>query len=229
MSVKTILVAHHSLAVRDRFAAALADAKQDYLLAGAEPAVRAALSNTRTPVSLALVDLGLSGDRDAASFVQDIRGAGPRPFPVVVFAGSVSSAEQIGMLAAAGVAGYVNEHADAPQILPALAPHLFPDNFNRRASPRATVAVPISFRAGQTIAASHTRDIGRGGVGIQTMDPLSAGTPLQITVKLPGTTATISAFGHVIWADRRLGMGVQFEKLTSEAQGHLDSYIRAAS
>jgi hypothetical protein len=29
MSVKTILVAHRSLAVRDRFAAALADAQQD--------------------------------------------------------------------------------------------------------------------------------------------------------------------------------------------------------
>ena len=127
MSVKTILVAHRSLAVRDRFAAALADAQQDYLLAGAEPALRAALSNDRVPVSLALLDLGLAGDRDAARFISEIRASAPRPFPVVVFAGSVTAADQIATLGNAGVAGYVNEYADAPQILPSLAPHLFPD------------------------------------------------------------------------------------------------------
>lgn len=228
MSVKTILVAHRSLAVRDRFAAALAEAQQDYLLAGAEPALRAALTNDRSVVSLALIDLSMAGARDPVAFVNDIRATGPRPFPVVVFAGSVASADLIGSLAAAGVAGYLNEFADAPQILPALAPHLFPDSFNRRGSPRTAVAVAVSFRAGQTIAAAHTRDIGRGGVGIQTMDPLQTGTPLQVTVRLPGTGAEVSAFGRVIWADRRLGMGLQFEKLTAEAQGLLDAYLRTA-
>ena len=229
MSVKTILIAHRSLAVRDRFAAALAEAKHEYLLAGAAPAVRAALSSNRAPVNLALIDLELAGDRDPVSFVQEIRGIGPRPFPVVVFAGSVASADQINALGAAGVAGYLNEHADAPQILPALAPHLFPDSFNRRASPRAMVTVPVSIHAGQTISASHTRDIGRGGIGIQTMDPLSSGTTLQLTIRLPGIGATISAPGRVIWSDRRLGMGVQFDKLTSEAQGQLDQYIKGAA
>ena len=229
MSVKTILVAHRSLVVRDRFAAALAEAKQDYLLAGTEPALRAALVSDRAPVSLALIDLGLTGDRDPVALVQEVRGSGPRPFPVVVFAGTVSSADQVAALAAAGVAGYVNEYADAPQILPALAPHLFPDSFNRRTSPRATVNVPVSFRAGQTIAASHTRDIGRGGIGIQTMDPLSSGTALDITLRLPGTAAVISASARVIWADRRLGMGVQFEKLTSDVQAQVDQFIRGAA
>ncbi len=228
MSVKTILVAHRSLAVRDRFAAALAEAQQDYLLAGAEPALRAALANDRAPVSLALLDLGMAGDQDPAAFVSELRGTGPRPFPIVVFAGSVATSEQLVSLGAAGVAGYLNEHADAPQILPALAPHLFPDSFNRRSSERAAVNVPVSFRAGQTIAAAQTRDIGRGGIGIQTMDPLPVGTPLQFTLRLPGTGVEISASGRVIWGDRRIGMGLQFEKLSSEAQGQLDEYVRTA-
>jgi uncharacterized protein (TIGR02266 family) len=228
MSVKTILVAHRSLAVRDRFAAALADAQQDYLLAGAEPALRAALTNDRAPVSLALIDLTLAGERDPVAFVNELRSAGSRPFPVVVFAGSVASAEQLSNLGSAGVAGYLNEHADAPQILPALAPHLFPDSFNRRTSQRAPVALPISFRAGQTIAAAHTRDIGRGGIGIQTMDPLPIGTPLTFTLRLPGTGFEISASGRVIWADRRIGMGVQFDKLPADVQAHLDDYVRSA-
>ena len=228
MSVKTILVAHRSLAVRDRFAAALADAQQDYLLAGAEPALRAALANDRAPISLALIDLAMAGERDPVAFVTELRSSGPRPFPVVVFAGSVASAEQIGNLGGAGVAGYLNEHADAPQILPALAPHLFPDSFNRRASQRAPVALPVSFRAGQTIAAAQTRDIGRGGIGIQTMDPLQTGTPVNFTLRLPGTGFEISASGLVIWADRRIGMGLQFDKLAAEAQGQLDDYVRSA-
>jgi len=226
MSVKTILVAHRSLAVRDRFAAALSEARQAYLVAGTEAAVRAALRNEGTPVSLVLLDLGLAGDRDAMAFAGEIRRIGPRPCPIVVFAGSVQSASQIGGLGAAGVSGFLNEHADAPQILPALAPHLFPDNFNRRASVRTPVALPVSFRAGQTIAASHTRDIGRGGIGIQTMDPLPVGTPLSFTLRLPGTGAEISASGRIIWIDRRIGMGLQFERLPAEAQARLDGFLR---
>jgi uncharacterized protein (TIGR02266 family) len=227
MSVKTILVAHRSLAVRDRFAAALADAQQAYLLAGTGTALRSALSNDRTPASLVLLDLGLSGDGDPIAFADEVRRIGSRPFPVVVFAGSITAADQIGALSAAGVAGYLNEHADAPQILPALAPHLFPDSFNRRASARTAVAVPISFRAGQTIAAAQTRDIGRGGLGIQTMDPLPSGTPLSFTVRLPGSGAEISASGRIIWSDRRLGMGLQFEKLSPDAQARLHEFVRS--
>ena len=71
--------------------------------------------------------------------------------------------------------GYINEHAETPQILPALAPHLFPDNFNRRASPRVPLGVPVSYRAGQTIAGAVTLDVGTGGLAIRTMNPLPEG------------------------------------------------------
>lgn len=230
MSVKTILVAHQSPVVRDRFAAALADAQQDYLVAGTDSALRSAVANDRVPVSLALVDLGLGRTEahdDPVALVADIRRAGARPVPVVVFAGSVSSAGQIASLAAHGVSGYINEHANTPSILPALAPHLFPDSFNRRASPRVPVALPISFRAGQTIAGAQTRDVGRGGVGIQTMDPLPTGTAIQLTFRLPDASIEIAAFGRVVWSDHRIGMGVQFESLPPDAQQILDAFVDA--
>jgi len=225
MSVKTILVAHRSLPVRDRFAAALADAQQAYLAAGTDAELRTALGNHRTTIGLVLLDLGLAAAGDAAAFVAEIRGDGPTRCPVVVFAGTVGSADQVASLGSLGVSGYLNEHADTPQILPALAPYLFPDNFNRRASARASATVPVSFRAGQTIAAAETRDISRGGICIQTMDPLPAGTPLSLTMRLPGSGAEISAPGRIIWADRRLGMGVQFERLAAEHQGQVDHFI----
>lgn len=225
MSVKTILVAHRALAVRDRFAAALADAKQEYLLAGGEAALRAALAGDRAPISLALLDLALADGRDPIAFLNAVRGGGTRPIPVVVFAGSVSSAGLVEALGSAGVAGYINEHADTPHILPALAPHLFPHNFNRRSGSRVAVAVPVSFRAGQTVAAAQTRDLGRGGAGIQMLDPLPPGTSLQLTIRVPGVPAGIAALGRIVWSDRRIGMGVQFEKLTTEAQTALEQYV----
>ena len=225
MSVKTILIAHHAADVRNRFAAALMEARQEYLLAASEPLLRAALAEGRPPVNLALVDLALARSVDPVSMVTDLRRAASRNLPLVIFAGSVTSAEQIAALAGQGVAGYVNEHADSRHILPALAPHLFPDNFNRRAGARVDVAVPISYRVGQTIAAAQTKDISRGGLGIQTLEPLDAGTPVQLSFKLPGLPQEISASARVVWRDRRAGMGVQFDKLFPEAQQILEAFI----
>jgi DNA-binding NarL/FixJ family response regulator len=224
MSVKTILIAHQSLTVRDRFAAALADAQQNYVLAGGVAGARAALASDRTPVNLVLVDLALATD-DPLALVTELRSLGPRPVAIVVFAGSVPSAGLIGALASAGVAGYVNEHADAPQILPALAPYLFPDNFNRRSSARRVVAAPVSLRVNQTITTARTRDVGRGGIGIQTLDPLPPETPVQVSLRVPGGTGEISAPARVIWGDRRIGMGMQFERLNTETQAAIDDYV----
>ena len=43
------------------------------------------------------------------------------------------------------MAGYVNEYRAVLHILPSLAPHLFPDNFNGRISPRVVLGIPIQF------------------------------------------------------------------------------------
>src|SRR5437016_14660590 len=106
---KTILIAHRDAAVRDRFAAALADARHAFVLADSEAAARHAAADQRTPISLALVDLGLSGD--AIAFVRGIRTSSDRAIPVLVFAGTVRSASDVRALLALRVAGYVNEHA----------------------------------------------------------------------------------------------------------------------
>jgi hypothetical protein len=77
-------------------------------------------------------------------------------------------------------------------------------------------------------AGARTRDLGKGGVGIQTMEPLPAGTPIQVSFTLPAApsfTGEIAAFGRVVWSNRRLGMGIQFERLPAEAQQALDTYV----
>jgi uncharacterized protein (TIGR02266 family) len=223
MSTKTILIVHRTAAVRDRFAAALADARHAFVVADSMPAALELAASADTPLSLALIDLGLSDD--AAGFVRTLRESAGRPVPVVVFAGTVPSARDVPALLALGVAAYVNEHASTPQILPALAPHLFPDSFNRRASPRIALGVPVSYRAGPTIAGAVTLDIGKGGVGIRTINPLNIGTFVQVKFRLPGGDADIEASGRVTWSDRKVGMGVQFERISTADQAAVDAFV----
>jgi CheY-like chemotaxis protein len=223
LSAKTILIAHRQAAIRDRFAAALADARHAFMTADSEAAVFAAFDKSSEPISLVLVDLGLA--ENGVSFVQSLRRAAGRSLPIVVFAGTVDSAMQVAPLLAAHVAGYVNEHAQTQQILPSLAPHLFPDNFNRRTSLRVALGVPVSYRVGQTIAGAVTLDVGKSGVAIRTMNPLPTGTPIQIRFRLPGTGTDIEAGGRIAWSDRKVGMGVQFEQLSIGDQATIDAFI----
>ena len=227
MSVKTILVAHRQASISDRFAAALADARHAFVQASTADGALAAIESTTAPVNLVLLDLGLA--ENGVEFVRTLRRRAPGPVPVVVFSGSITSARQVQDLAALNVSAYINEHASTSQILPALAPHLFPDNFNRRASPRVPVGVPISIRAGRTIVGATTLDVSKGGLAVRTMNPLPPGTAVQLTLRLPGTPSDIEAAGRVAWSDRKVGMGVQFEQIAATDQDILEKYVDRAS
>ena len=223
MSVKTILVAHQDAAVRDRVAAALADAKHECVPAATEDAARVAAADRATAVSLALVDLSLAPD--GVAFVRALREAAGRPIPIVVFAGSVPSASEAAALATVPVSGYLNESASLASILPALAPHLFPDNFNRRAGPRITLAVPVSFQAGSAITGGTSMNVGAGGLGVRTMDPVPKGTALELVFRLPGQPGDVRASGRVAWSDRNVGMGLRFERVDGDSQGLVEDFV----
>lgn len=222
---KTILIAHRSGDVCTRVAAALADARHDYVIANTADAAVDVIAHT--PISLTLLDLGL-GD-DPAALVASIRQNAERSMPVVIFAGTVRSGADIPALLTAGVAGYLNEHATTAQVLPALAPHLFPDNFDRRASARVTLGIPISYRAGHTIAGALTSNIGKGGVGVRTMSPLAAGTAVHVKFRLPGDDTDLEAEGRVAWSNRQVGMGIQFERIDHHGQLAIDRFVEGNS
>jgi uncharacterized protein (TIGR02266 family) len=192
-------------------------------MADSSVAALEAAADAARPVSLALVDLGMA--QDGVSFVRALRESAGRPLPIVVFSGTIGSAAQVAQLSGMNIAGYVNEHAATTQILPALAPHLFPDSFNRRASPRIALGVPVSYRAGQTIAGAVTLDVGKGGLAIRTMNPFPPGTTIQVKFRLPGGPGDIDAIGRVAWSDRKVGMGVQFDRISTEDQDQVDKFV----
>jgi len=194
------------------------------LTVGTAGELLALLRARHADVDLIVLDLHLPQSR-GVDFVQAIRQYEGGRIPILVFSGTVVSADEVRHLSGLGVAGYVNEYSAPPSIVPSLAPHLFPDNFNRRAAPRVNVALSIAYRTATTIASALTLNLSKGGVAIRTMTPLEKGATVHLRFRLPGGARDVEADARVCWSDRQLGMGLQFERLSDEDQAALDEYV----
>ena len=223
---KTIVVADDTAFVRDRFQSAIEGAGHRAIAVKSAAELLTRIKGEGGGVDLVLLDLRMP-DSPGVDLVRAIRrGDGARP-TILVFSGTISRAQEVRELSALGVAGYVNEYSAAQHIRPSLAPHLFPDNFNRRSSPRVILGVPIQYRVGNSIAAALTLNLSRGGVAIRTTSPLENGVRIQVKFRLPGAARDVEASGHVVWSDRRVGMGVQFETVEATCQTVIDGFVDA--
>jgi uncharacterized protein (TIGR02266 family) len=208
-ATKTVLIADDAAFVRERFQAALQEAGH-----------RAVTAKS----NLLVLDLRLPFS-SGADLVRAIRKLDEGRLPILVFSGTITSAEEVRELASLGVAGYINEYSAVQHILPSLAPHLFPDNFNRRASPRVVLSIPVAYRFADTITAVLTLNLGKGGVSIRTMSPLQVGSSTRIRFRLPGAKHEVEADAKVTWSDRRIGMGLQFERVEANDQLAIDEFV----
>ena len=80
-------------------------------------------------------------------------------------------------------------------------------------------AFPVAYRFGNTIAAALTLNLSKGGVAIRTMSPLQADSKVRVRFRLPGSKRDIEAESRIAWSDRRVGMGLQFEKVEPGRSG----------
>src|SRR5687768_10846322 len=149
---KTVLVADDTAFVRDRFKAAIEAAGHLAITVKTAAELLERVRTDLTELDLVVLDLHLSPTA-GTEMIRSIRKVDGGQLPVVVFSGSILRAEEVRDMAAMGVAGYINEYTAVQHIVPALAPHLFPDDFNRRGSPRVSLGIPIAYRFGQAIAA----------------------------------------------------------------------------
>src|SRR5215212_3407161 len=184
-AAKTVLIADDTAFVRDRFKTALEEAGHRAITVRTATELLARLRADLERIDLVLLDLRLP-HTSGAQLVRDVRKIDEGRLPIVVFSGTIANAAEVRELAALGIAGYVNEYSAGVNVLPSLAPHLFPDSFNRRGSPRVTLGIPISYRFGNTIAAALTLTLSRGGVSIRTMSPLPEGSKIKARFRLPG-------------------------------------------
>lgn len=224
MTTKTVLIADDTAFVRDRFANALLAAGHRALTVKSAAEVLARVRGDRDRIDLLLLDLRLP-HAGGVELVRSIRKLDDGRIAILVFSGTIGNAEEVRTLASLGVKGYINEYSAVQHILPSLAPHLFPDNFNRRSSPRVVLGIPVAYRFGSTIAAALTLNLGKGGLGIRTMSPLGPDTKVRARFRLPGSKHDIETESRVAWSDRRIGMGFQFEKMAAEDQAAIDDFV----
>ena len=221
---KTVVIADDTAYVRDSFAAALQNAGHRAVGIQSAAELLARIRSDLEQIDLLVIDLHLP-NAAGVGLVRSIRELDRGRLPVIIFSGTIASADEVRELAALGVVGYVNEYCSVHHILPSLAPHLFPDNFNRRSSPRLLLGLPVSYRFDNTIASALTLNLGKGGLAIRTMSPLAENTKLRLRFQLPGSGGNIEAESRVAWSDRQVGMGVQFERLQPADQAAIDEFI----
>jgi uncharacterized protein (TIGR02266 family) len=226
VTAKTVIVADDTAFVRDRFRAALEHAGHKAVTVKSAAELLARVRADLGSLDLIVLDLRLP-HAPGVELVRSIRKLDKGTLPILVFSGTIASADEVRELAALGVAGYVNEYSAVQHILPSLAPHLFPDNFNRRGSPRVVLGIPIQYRFGNTIAAALTLNLSRGGIAIRTTSPLDGGLKIKVRFRMPGSKRDIDAEGRVAWSDRRVGMGIQFEKVDPANQAVIDNFVDA--
>jgi uncharacterized protein (TIGR02266 family) len=219
-----VLIGDDTAFVRDRFCEALTGAGHRAIPIATTAELLARVRQEAAAISLIVLDLHMPPDGSVET-VRAIRDADSGRIPVLVFSGTIRSASEVRDLASLGVSGYINEYAGAQHILPALAPYLFPENFNRRGSPRVTIGIPVSYRFGNTIAAALTLNIGKGGIAVRTMSPLASGERITLRFRMPGQRREVEAEGRVGWSDRKVGMGVQFERIDAADQSVIDDFV----
>ena len=223
---KTVLVAADTPFVRDRFKAALDAAGHRAVVAKSVAQLLAQVHADLAELDLIVVDLRMP-HASGVELVRRIRKLDDGHLPILVFSGSVTSADEVRDLAALGVGGYLNEYSAVEHILPSIAPHLFPESFNRRDGPRVVMGIPVSYRAGGTIAAALSLNLSRSGIAIRTSGPLPRDAAVKLRFALPGSKRQLETEGVVCWSDERAGMGMRFTSVPLNDQAAIDEFVNA--
>jgi uncharacterized protein (TIGR02266 family) len=226
VAVKTVLIADDTAFVRERFRTALEGAGHRAVTVKTGQELVATLRAPKERIDLVVLDLRLPNGR-GIDLLRSVRSTAPNGPPIVVFSGTIANAAEVRDLASCGVAGYINEYTGVGHIMPALAPHLFPDHYSRRSSPRVVLGVPITYRVGNAISTSLTLNVSTGGLAVRTTNPLDVASVIRLRFRLPGGKNEIDAEARVAWSDRRVGMGLQFTSIDADAQASIDSFVQS--
>jgi uncharacterized protein (TIGR02266 family) len=223
---RTIVVADDTAFVRDRFKTTLEAAGHRTVAVTNGNDLVALVTADLDRIGLVVVDLRLP-HANGVSLVRRLRRIDPVRPTIVVFSGTIASAAEVQELATLHVSGYVNEYTALQHILPALSPHLYPDEVNRRNGPRVALGIPVAYRFGNTIAAAVTLNISRCGLAVRTTSPLQKGVVVRARFRLPKGRRDIDAESKVAWSDKGVGMGLEFLNLGPDDQAAITEFVNS--
>lgn len=107
----------------------------------------------------------------------------------------------------------------------------------RREDSRYQVNIDVDSESLKMFHAYYVSNISKGGVFIETNDPLPIQAAIKMTLRLPGISETIKVKGKVAWncdrdkktGEMRMGMGIKFTNLSPEKQTVLMDYLSKLS
>lgn len=100
---------------------------------------------------------------------------------------------------------------------------------------RVALDLEIDYSDLETFCQDYIRNISKGGVFIETKNPLALGTELKLKFRLPGSSRPIQTAGVVMWiidptkeesAGNSPGMGVRFGNLCTEDMDMIDNLVQ---
>src|SRR5688500_10813921 len=99
-----------------------------------------------------------------------------------------------------------------------------------RSDRRVPIQLLVDYKADGHYLFDFCKDLGSGGVFIQTKKPLATGATLDLTFTIPDSKETLTAKGTVIWVqnpvaerkDLTPGMGVQFKGFSGSQRKTLE-------
>ena len=101
-----------------------------------------------------------------------------------------------------------------------------------RADQRIPIQLLVDYKADGNYLFDFCRDLGTGGVFIETKSPLEHGSTVDLTFTLPDSKETLETTGKVIWVQSAIpgkkltpGMGVQFDAFDKAQREILKSFV----
>ena len=98
---------------------------------------------------------------------------------------------------------------------------------------RIPIQLLVDYKCDGHYLFDFCRDLGAGGVFIETKKPLDAGAEMDLTFTLPDSKETLETKGTVIWVQNEVpgreltpGMGVQFHIFSAEQRKVLEDFVQ---
>ena len=93
----------------------------------------------------------------------------------------------------------------------------------RREYDRSRLIVDVHFDGGDATGIASTKDIGIGGLYMNTRTAIPEGTRLKLRVPLAAQPVVIDA--EVVYSQPGHGVGVRFQDLTDEARNRIEQLL----
>ena len=103
-----------------------------------------------------------------------------------------------------------------------------------RVDTRIPIQLLVDYSCNGHFLFDFCKDLGTGGIFIQTDTPLAQGSELTLTFTIPDSKETLQTVGKVIWVQEKVpgkkdlvpGMGVQFRNFGAKQRHILEEFVK---